>query len=299
MSALALRLAAQRLGAPVHQLLYWRKTGLLSPGPGGLDFQDLVRIRFIAACRERGLSLQRIRRAIRSLKIQDQSPASADWSSNLELVGLDLLHREADRLVQLETGQMFLPYQRSQLLVFPGSQQLAENAELKELEGEYLREMESGDFQRIRRALERLLRIRPDHLAALIEFGNLCFEFRRYADALRYYDAALELEPNCVEAIYNSANIHFREKRFAAAIRCFQRCLTLDPEFPEAYYNLGLLYYNLRYLEYSTECLQSYLRLDPDSDWSDLARGYIAEMESLSSLGGEADLFSSSGGGAD
>lgn len=292
MSVLALRAAAERLGAPFHSLYYWRRTGLLSPGPGDLTFQDLVRIRFIAACRERGLSLQRIRKAIQTLEIQAQAPSAGDWSANLELHGLEVLRREADRLVQMETGQLFLPLGERRVLGFPAARELQEREELRDFEQRFLRELEGGDFTRIRRSLEQLLKVKPDHIAALIEFGNLCYEFKRNADALGYYQAALDIDANCVEALYNIANIHFRERRFAAAIRSFQRCLELDPEFPEAYYNLGLLYFNLRYFEHSRECLQTYLQLDPDSSWSEQARRYLQQINAAISLEEGGELFS-------
>lgn len=283
-----IREAALKLGIPGHHLYYWKRTGLLSPAED-LGFDDLIRARFIYACRQRGLSLQQIRRSVEQYVERQSAGARGDWSSALTLYGPDLLlERSPEALLDTVTGQMYLPYGAGEAAarVVPfqakvGAPPVEDAGPLRELERAYLAELESGDFRRISKALEAILKRKPDHVAALIEFGNLCFEFKKNAEALKYYEAALELDPDCVEGLYNAANIHFKEERYAAAIRYFQRCIELDPEFPEAYYNIGLLYFKLRYFESAIGCLKTYIQLDPESHWSDQARQYMDDMQSL------------------
>jgi tetratricopeptide (TPR) repeat protein len=293
--------AALKFQVPRHYIDYWRKSGLLGPDGGNLSFEDLLKVRWLAAGRRHGVSLQRMRRLIREY----EAGSSRDWYNRLtiydNLEGM-LLARDGQGLINPETGQLFFSYEESRDSATGGGNAPATVVDLPHrpsgetergpwaqgadpalagLEERYLRTLASGDFRKISKVLEEIMRAKPDHVAALIEFGNLCFEHQRLEDGLRYYERALEIQADCVEALYNVANIHFKAKRFAAAIRYFGRCIELDPDFPEAYYNLGLLYYSLRYFEQATECLASYTALDPDSVWSDQARQLVEDIQQV------------------
>ncbi len=312
-SVLRISEAALKLQVPRHYIDYWRKTGLLGAS-GSLDFQDLLKIRFLASCRRQGVSLQRMRRLIREC----EASAVEDWYNQLIVYGnLEgvLLTRTGGELAHPDTGQMFFSYDESgdsgesEGVASGGGEAAVVDLEsrsrarkqggeaggeedvsgrwtdgrgdpgLAGLEEDYLQMLATGDFRKISRVLDEIIRVQPDHVAALIEFGNLCYEHEKLDDALRYYERAVELQPDCVEALYNVANIHFKGKRYAAAIRYFQQCIELDPEFPEAYYNLGLLYYALRYFDQGIDCMLSYADLDPDSVWADQARQLVEDMQ--------------------
>lgn len=294
--------AALKLQVPRYYIDYWRKTGLLA-GTGSLNFQDLLKIRFLASCRRQGVSLQKMRRLIRECEASEIE----DWYNQLTVYGnLEgvLLAREGGELAHPDTGQMFFTYEDSDGSVEATGPAVVVDLEersrsggqdsddgsrwtggrgdpgLAILEADYLKLLATGDFRKISRVLEDIIRVDPDHVAALIEFGNLCYEHEKLDEALKYYDRAVEIQADCVEALYNVANIHFKAKRYAVSIRYFQQCIELDPEFPEAYYNLGLLYYALRYFDQAIECLMSYAALDPDSVWADQARQLVEDMES-------------------
>lgn len=298
--ALKISEAALKLHVPRHYIDYWRKTGLLAGAGSSLNFQDLLKIRFLASCRRHGVSLQRMRRLIRECE-------AADWYNQLipyeNLEGV-LLARDGEELLHPDSGQLFFPAINSTgvdsghsgpvvlKLGSPGSPRPDEEAThtrwthgggdpgLASLEEDYLQILATGNFRKISRVLEEIIRVQPDHVAALIEFGNLCYEHEKLDEALRYYDRAVEIQPDCVEALYNVANIHFKAKRYAVSIRYFQLCIELDPDFPEAYYNLGLLYYSLRYFDRAIACLENYTDLDPDSVWAEQARQLVEDMRS-------------------
>ena len=263
---------AQKLNIPRHYLKYWREIGLLGQS-GRLDFQDLVRARFILQCREAGLSLQQIRRQIGRVASSQEI-----WHTRLVLeAGGRLLEREpgSQELWDQDSGQLHFNYADPDLRT--PVQRLdpdrldeisARDAQLEQLERRYAQALHLGKPRAIQSALEDILKEDPDHLAAIIELGNIHYEQEKLDAARRYYETASEMQPDCVEALYNLANIHFKQERFAAAIRFFQRCIDLDPEFPEAYYNLGLLYSKLGYVEPAIFCMDQYLMLDADSSWS-------------------------------
>lgn len=274
--------AALKLQIPRHYVYYWKRTGLLS-GAEDLDFLDLRRARLIFRWRQHGLSLQEIRRRIQELG------ADADWHRQMDLYGPGMLvSRGPAGLRQFGSGQALLPFEdeptESTIVSLPARRESgkrpvhSEDPAVSMLEQRYLDLLAGGDYRRIRKTLEEILELRPMHVAAHIEMGNLCHEFDRSDEALGHYERALELEPECVEALYNIANIHFKKKHYAVAIRYFQGCIQYEPDFPEAYYNLGLLYYSLSYLEPARACLEQYLELDPDSDWADQAREWLREI---------------------
>ena len=62
--------AARLTGCSLSQLSSWERTGLVAPPPGPTprySFQDLVALRVVASLLDAGLSLARIRRAVRYL----------------------------------------------------------------------------------------------------------------------------------------------------------------------------------------------------------------------------------------
>jgi len=77
MKAFNTKTAGRVTGASQKQLIYWDKTGLVKPSVAGASgrgsrrlysFLDLIQIRVAKELREQGLSLQKLRKAIRVLK---------------------------------------------------------------------------------------------------------------------------------------------------------------------------------------------------------------------------------------
>ncbi len=69
--------AAVKFSLPRHYIHYWRKIGLLSSGGGELEFQDLLKVRFILDCKRRGISLQKIRQALHTLPLEEVQEGGA------------------------------------------------------------------------------------------------------------------------------------------------------------------------------------------------------------------------------
>lgn len=292
---------AQKLKIPRYKLDYWQETGLLRRSTD-LKFKDLLQARFIQQCRQNGVSLQEIRNKIARIAWSD-----ADWHTRLVLqTGGRLLELDPDsqKLLETENGQLHFDYTTSKtgspvqsLLKSDNSEDAATNPRetyLAELERHYAKALKQGDFKQIKQALGAILREDPDHLAALIELGNIHYEHGRLPEARDYYEQACAIQQDCVEAMYNLANIHFKDKRYAVAIRFFQNCIDLDPEFPEAYYNLGLLYSTLGYIDPAIFCMDRYAELDPDSAWGEQAAQIMEDLRQTKALtdnSGAASLF--------
>jgi len=101
------RLQAARLsGCSSAQLSYWERTGLVAPTDGRYGFRDLVALRVVASLLEAGLSLARVRQAVRYLV------ESGDDIAGLRLVTdgdrVWACHDDGQILDALRRGQMAL-----------------------------------------------------------------------------------------------------------------------------------------------------------------------------------------------
>lgn len=293
--------AAEKFKISPGRIHYLRRTGLLSPSRGTLQFADLVRLQFIADCRRQKVSLQRIRSFLERTGDAPNSPIG-----NARMISPTVLVVADDgRLVQPDTGQLYFDYaSASDATAAPGHRggslvELKDRARVRqqdermnELEHEFSDAMAADGGADIERVLEEILDLEPDHVGALIEFGNIAFENEDLDRALEYYDRAVSIDGTCVEALYNLANIYFRKGKFAPAIRYYQASLDLDPDFAESYYNLGLVYYSLNYLDRARGLFEIYAGLDPDSEWRSQAETFLNEIDArLSASDQSPDLF--------
>ncbi len=278
--------AALKLSIPRYFIYYWKKIGLIDGQNEDLDFQDILKIRFIDLCKKNGISLQKIRQLITGFKSDKEME---NWLPAMVLhTGGHLLVRQENQLLQFETGQLFFrefsDKQSGKLIEKERNFWKSEDSSqdrLKSLEKDYLEAIGKRDERVIRTILSEILSLQKDHVGALIESGNIAFENQKYDDALFFYEKVLVLRSDCVEALYNIANIYYRQKKYAAAIRYFHRCIDLEPDFPESYYNLGIVYLSLKYFEKATAMFDHYLRLDVESAWADQARQFLEDINQV------------------
>ena len=281
--------ASIKLSIPRYYIDYWKKVGLISkPESRLLDFSDLIKIKFIDRCKKNRISLQKIRTILRNSVVESNS-----WHENLFITPGLLLIKAQSLLLEPTSKQIHFEFNFSgnegNVLSLWGSRD--DNPEVSEYEELYLASLETGDIQSIKNILKKILKVKGDHIGALIESGNIAFEENDFDLALKYYSLAEEYDNGCVEAIYNMANIFFRQKKYAVAIRNFQRCIELDPDFPESYYNLGLVYYSLKYFDKALVFLKMYLEIDSDSTWAEQARIFISGILEQSASVSESELF--------
>ncbi|MBI41271.1 MAG: hypothetical protein CMF59_16870 [Leptospiraceae bacterium] len=311
--------AAHILSIPRHKINYWKSTGLLETSGDGLGFEDLKRIRLLEKWRSSGVTLQRIRKMLKS-QASRAGEAPGQAMLQLELLQGPLLGvREDTSLLDPVQGQGlldFAPPNTGQVVELEARRPSRspedwseQDDEILKLLEERLAEEEKGldspipgpewgspeegarlfeairqsDPERAMSTLEAIVQDRPDYLPARIELGNLFFERGDLESASTAYEAALELDPDCVEALYNLANVYYRLEKFAASIRLFHRSIDLDPSFPESYYNLALVYFSLKYFRESADLFESYLEMDSDSPFADNARDFLDEIQQMQS----------------
>jgi DNA-binding transcriptional MerR regulator len=99
--------AARLTGCTPSQLAYWERIGLVAPDGGGYDFRDLVALRVVASLLEAGLTLSRVRQAVRYLVATGE-----------DIAGLRLV-TDGDRVWACrDDGQILDALRRGQLALF-------------------------------------------------------------------------------------------------------------------------------------------------------------------------------------
>ena len=265
---------ALKLAIPRHYIDYWRKAGLLSKNTD-LSFTDLRRIQLIWDCTRGSVSLRRIRRIL--------GPAESIPAIAVEHTPSGVFFYQGGETYADPEGQYPLfPVEREvpRILSFPKKVQKKEDEEIRKLEAEYADALAMSDRRRQVRAISMILQLNPYHSGALIEKGNQAFDQGRWNRAVYFYELAATRNPDCVEALYNTANAYFKQGKYAPAIRYFQDCIDLDPDFPESHFNLAILYMKLGQPGPARAYFEAYLDLDPDSEWGELARQFLEDIQS-------------------
>ena len=85
--------------------------------------------------------------------------------------------------------------------------------------------------------LGEAVKILPNDLGALMNYGMALSAAVRHEDALAVFERALAIQPNLAEALYNRGVAQASLKRFEMAVESYERALTLQPEMAAAQIN--------------------------------------------------------------
>jgi tetratricopeptide (TPR) repeat protein len=91
-------------------------------------------------------------------------------------------------------------------------------------------------------ALKARLATNPKDLDALIQLGNLYYDYGHYREAVEWYGKALEVDPGNPNVRTDRGTCYWRLNQPEAAIAEFQKSLEADPAHAQTLYNLGVVY---------------------------------------------------------
>jgi len=91
------------------------------------------------------------------------------------------------------------------------------------------------------RALQATAEANPSDAAVRIELGNLYFDAERYADAIRWYDAALAIDPSNVNASTDLGVAYYYTNQPDRALAQFDHSLSIDPAHAKTLLNMGIV----------------------------------------------------------
>ena len=92
--------------------------------------------------------------------------------------------------------------------------------------------------------LRGILMTNPNDLDALIQLGNLCYDSRKFQDAVAWYGRALAIDAKNVDVRTDRGTSYWNLGQADAAIAEFRKSLELNPSHAQTLYNLGVVLLN-------------------------------------------------------
>ncbi len=246
--------AARIVGLPPGRLRQCVRAGLIAPerDPKGrlrFDFLDLVLLRTTRALLEQRVPLQRIGRALASLRRQ---------LGERPLTRLSVF-KDGDRVVAWdgakrwnpESGQLLFNFDTRRLGAARPAARVAKlrepaRAELPRLSADewcdLAMEIEERSPLEARAAYHHALDLEPDHVVARINLGRLLHTDGNLVGAEAHFRAAVQHEPSCGLAWYNLGVVLEDDNRSPEALPCYEAAVRADDTLADAHWNLSLLY---------------------------------------------------------
>ena len=270
------------------RLRYWDRSGFLSPsGHDGrsrcFTFQDLVCLRSARALLEGGVSVQRARKILNTLK--EKLPLGPHPLGRLRIRGdaRNVVVVEDEREMEAASGQLLIDFsvkslEESVVAELPSHRGSRENRTAYEwyLEGCRLDE-DPATLAKAEEAYHRAIYLDPKLANAYTNLGNLRYRAGASEDAKILYAKAVEVDAGQPEAHYNLGFLEFEDGNLGLARGCFERAVALDPTFADAHFNLAMTLYRLDIEQDAREHWRRYLALDPEGPWAEIARKRLQE----------------------
>lgn len=138
-------------------------------------------------------------------------------------------------------------------------------------------------------ALTTILNSDPKNAGAAVQLGTTYFEAEQFADAGKWYEAALKVEPQNVDALAQLGMTYFLLQRTDPALAEFEKALKVNPNHPTTLLNQGIvLWRGKNDLPGARAVWERLVKLAPESQEAQIAR------QGLTAMGGDHQ----NGGGA-
>jgi len=273
------------LGLTRKQLDQWDRLHLVSPRVeqqvSYYDFRDLIGLRTIKQLLEKGVSPNRLQRALSALNeklSQVQIPLS-----QLRILsdGKDVLVEQGAARLEPLSGQFVLNFETRELdesvrFIAPRSAQ------------DWMAMALSYDADEETRAqaidaYDRCVDVDPGNADALLNCGTLYYEDGNFERAADYFRRAVAARPENPLAHFNLGSVVEEIGQLEDARRHFRQALLLDPNYCDAHYNLAFVCEKLQALAEAREHWKEYVRLDPVGPWATYARQRLAAAQIVQS----------------
>jgi protein O-GlcNAc transferase len=109
--------------------------------------------------------------------------------------------------------------------------------------GEIQAQMDAGQYQTARTALEQLTASDPQNAEAHFMLGLTYFNLSEYDNARASFAQALKLEPERAAAVHHNLGVlAYQTGEMETAVTEFEAALAADPNDPDSHYQLGATY---------------------------------------------------------
>jgi tetratricopeptide (TPR) repeat protein len=275
------------VGVTRKQLDHWNRLSLVSPqeeqGTRYYDFRDLIGLRTVKQLLEKGISANRLQRALSALNkklSQIQSPLS-----QLRILsdGKDVLVQQGTAHLEPLSGQFVLNFETREL-----------DESIRFIAGrsadDWLAVALSYEEDEITRskavdAYDRCVQLDPHNADALLNCGTIYYEDGNFEKAVDYFQRALAAQPKNALAHFNLGSVLEDLGKLEEARRYLRQAVLLEPNYCDAHYNLAFVCEKLAAFPEAREHWQTYIKLDPVGPWATLARQRITAVQTAKSAG--------------
>lgn len=255
---------------------HWSRIGLVPPrekerGQLFFDFQGLVALRTVKKLADQKISLRKIRRCLEKMKILLPHVTQPLAELQIYARGREIVLGHQNRKFTPE-GQLLMDFAPDSSSLIPLPVEAVDELFFQGLECE-----QEGRTGEARKKYEMVLALRPDHVNALVNLGNMMYRAGSEWSAEGFYRQALVIDPDHVEANFNLGNLFMEKNDLDNALLFYRKALHEDPAFADAHFNLARVLEKFGDREGMREHWLRYLDLDPASEWARYIRERLQE----------------------
>lgn len=265
-----------------RQLSAWEKAGLVAVSEQ-YSFFDLLQIKKVRDLCARKVRPAIIRQSLEAMQKQAAGMENPLLEAGSFSAGSRIAFRHEGKVVEPVSGQFMFDFAPGEKVVASTPVSLArpepEPADVSDLfaHGIALEEDPGRTLEAVA-AYERVLELDPNHAAAHINLGTLCYNRQEYAKAEQHYRQAIEVDPRYALAYFDLGNVLDETGRVQQAIQTYQAALQLAPTYADAHYNLALAFEKIKEPRKALKHWQAYVRLDSTGPWATHARNQVKRI---------------------
>ena len=110
----------------------------------------------------------------------------------------------------------------------------------------------------------QVLKINPNHSAALNNLGVIYESLKDYQKAKDCYEKAIEINPNYINALNNLGVIFQELGEYQKAKDCYEKAIEINPNDINALNNLGLTFKELGEYQKAKDCYEKVIEINPN-----------------------------------
>lgn len=127
----------------------------------------------------------------------------------------------------------------------------------------------------------------PADAESRVQLANLYFDAERYAEAARWYEAALQVDPKNVNASTDLGIAYYYSNQPDRALAQFDKSLELDPKHSKTLLNIGIVRaFGKQDLDGAEKAWEKVIQLAPDSPEAAVAKKGLDGLRAAHGQGG-------------
>ncbi len=272
----------RKFGVTERQLKSWERQELI-PAATTYVFSDLIAIQTLIKLNENHIGSRQIGMALASLR------QKLSWVkqplAELRVVsdGKKIAVHVAGQKMEAISGQILFDFDAAGLSgvrAFPEGRKSA--TRMRESEAWFQKGLEleetGAPVEQAMEAYRKVLELNPGAAGALVNLGTIYYRQRKFAEAEKYYCAAIEVDATYPLAQFNLGNLYDEQGRIKEALDHYRSALSLNPNYADAHFNLALLCERTGDTLKAVHHWKTYLKLDNSGQWADIARRQLERL---------------------